>query len=411
MPPSDDTKAHGAAGTSNVEPRPTLGIGITTFNRAEMLRRTIEAIRIHTQYPHVLFVADDGSSDGTGAMLEEMRLTHLTASNRGIAWNKNRALFYLNQIRRSDIIILLEDDTYPNADGWETAWIDAAIRYGHVNLYPSHWTERNVSGAGTVDDPYVSRLLTGQCSAFTRQSLDTVGFMDTRFRRYGFEHVEHSHRMISCGYGGLAGGDPGTFCPYLITSSLTVSGLDKGPDMDGVRHNAPIFDQLKTEPRHRWAWRTDEELAIFRCEQAAVVNDSRRHGVNQDPGPDWLVSTFNGLNLLMDRDSPTMRSGMLSPATVRVVLHIRGTLARLGALDADQISWLRIDASNRFQGVSNIDAASVFDFMSAPGSGFGLRHQASFLCCDMSENGRIGLNRTYLSHWETFHFDGYALTT
>ncbi len=374
-----------------------------------MLRRTIEAIRIHTQHPHVLFVADDGSSDGTDAMLGEMNITHLTASNRGIAWNKNRALFYLNQTRRCDVIILLEDDTRPNADGWEMIWIDAAIKYGHINLYPSHWTEGNVSGSGTVDDPYVSRLLTGQCSAFTRQSINTAGFMDTRFRRYGFEHVEHSYRMISCGYGGLAGTDPGTFFPYLITSSLTVSGLDKAPDMEGVRHNAPIFDQLKTEPRHRWAWRTDEELAIFRCEQAAVADDGRPYAFDQDPGPDWLVSTFNGLSLLMDRDSPTMRSGMLSETTVRVVLRVRGTLARLGALDADQISWLRIDASNRFEGVSNIDTASVFDFMSAPGSGFGLRYQACFLCCDMSEDGKIGLNRTYLSHWETFHFDGYAL--
>ncbi len=391
------------------ERRPTVGIGITTFNRSEMLRRTIEAIRMHTRHPHVLFVADDGSSDETVTTLRAMRVSHLAASNRGIAWNKNRALFYLNQIHHCDVIILLEDDTYPNANGWEGVWIEASIKHGHINLYPSHWTEPNISGSGTVTDPYVSRLLTGQCSGFARRSVDTAGFMDTRFRRYGFEHVEHSHRMISCGYGGLAGDDQGDFLPYLITSSLTVSGLDKAPDMDGVRHNAPIFNQLKTEPRHRWAWRTDEEMAIFRCEQAAVVDYRRPYAIAPDPGPDWLVATFDGRNLLMEKDFPTMRAGMLSERDVRVVVRVRGKAARLGALDVGQISWLRMNALDEFQGVMDPDEASVFDFVSASGTGFGLRYQGAYLCCDMARNGKVGLNRTSLSDWETFRFDGYAV--
>ena len=409
MPPSDDDQAPGTRAMPRFERRPTVGIGITTFNRADMLRRTIEAIRAHTRHPHILFVADDGSTDGTVAMLAAMRVPHLAASNRGIAWNKNRALFYLSQVHRCDVVIMLEDDTYPDADGWERNWIDAAVRHGHINLYPSHWTEPNLSGAGTIDDPYVSRLLTGQCSAFARRSIDTVGFMDTRFRRYGFEHVEHSYRMISCGYGGLADDDPGSFLPFLITSSLVVSGLDKGPDMEGVTHNAPIFNQLKTEPRHRWAWRTDEEMAIFRCEQAAVVDYGRPYAFLPDPGPDWLVATYDGRSLVMDRVSPVMRAGTLSDREVRVVVRVRGKTVRVGALDVGQISWLRMNTLDGFEGVSEPDDASVFDFVSPSGSGFGLRYRNAYLCCDMGQNGKVVLGRANLSEWETFHFDGYAL--
>ena len=409
VPPSDDNRATGTKAIPRFERRPTVGIGITTFNRADMLRRTVEAVRAHTRHAHILFVADDGSTDGTVAMLEAMRVPHLAAPNRGIAWNKNRALFYLSQVHHCDVVILLEDDTYPNADGWERVWIEAAIRHGHINLYPSHWTEPNLGGTGTVDDPYVSRLLTGQCSAFARRSIDTAGFMDTRFRRYGYEHAEHTQRMICCGYGGLAGDEPGSLLSYLITSSLTVSGLDKAPDIEGITHNAPIFMQLRTEPQHRWAWRNDEEMAMFRCEQAAVVDHGRPYAFAPDPGPDWLVATHDGRNLLMDRMSPTMRAGTLSDRDVRVVVRVRGKTARVGALDVGQISWLRMNASDGFQGISDPDDASVFDFISAAEKGFGLRYRDFFLCCDMAQDGKVVLGRQRLSDWETFFFDGYAL--
>ena len=43
----------------------------------------------------------------------------VTGRNMGIAWNKNRALFLLGAIAQCDVVILLEDDSFPTSDGWD----------------------------------------------------------------------------------------------------------------------------------------------------------------------------------------------------------------------------------------------------------------------------------------------------
>ena len=408
MPPFDRKYRPDEEAESDFEQRLTVGIGVTTFNRAPMLRNTLAAIRTHTRHDHVLFVADDGSSDETEALLEQLGVSYLAAGNRGIAWNKNRALFYLSNVCKCDVVILLEDDTFPNADGWEAVWIEAALRHGHVNLAPSHWDEPYITGDGSASDPFLSYVLTGQCSAFTRQALDMVGYMDTRFRRYGFEHVEHTYRLISCGYGGVAGYEPEQYFPYLISSDLTVSGLDKLPDMDGIAHNAPLFDKLKTEDRHRWAWLNDEEMAIFRCEMASVVGSDQRVKLQQDFGPDWFLTTFDGTAMLIDKDAPRLHGGTLSETSARIGLRVRGRSARIAVFDAGNTSWVHVKDSFNFETVAEYQQASLFDFVNAPTKGFGLRHNERFLCCDVSQGRKVTVTRPRLESWETFCFGGYA---
>src|SRR5664279_2793859 len=111
-----------------------LGIGIITYNRKDIVAATIERVRTLTLEPGTaLLVADDGSSDGTLAMLRDLRVPVVTGINMGIAWNKNRALFVLAQLLNCETVILLEDDTRPARAGWEEQWMAAARRWGHVN--------------------------------------------------------------------------------------------------------------------------------------------------------------------------------------------------------------------------------------------------------------------------------------
>ncbi|ACL57827.1 glycosyltransferase family 2 protein [Methylobacterium nodulans] len=247
-----------------------LGIGITTFDRAGTLSRTLDSVARHTRTPHVVFVADDGSRDGTLALLRERGVPHVTGPNRGVAWNKNRVLFYLHEVAGCDVVILMEDDTFPEADGWEEPWIRAAERFGHANFAGSWFAERFIAGAGTPEDPILCADTSGQCISFSRRALQSVGYMDTRFGRYGFEHCEHSERMRAAGFGGRL--DPPVY--FLIRSDLAVTCADApAADYTGeLEKNSRILMRIRQDRRcHRLPWSTLSEMRRFLGEMHRAV--------------------------------------------------------------------------------------------------------------------------------------------
>ena len=247
-----------------------LGIGITTFQRSKSLKNLLKKLFECTKTSFDLIVADDGSEDETIAMLHNARIPYLTGLNRGIAWNKNRALYYLNSTMRCDVIILLEDDSFPCVDAWEKDWIEAACNLGHVNL-AGHWfKEKFISGLGLPKDPLLCFSSSGQCVAFSRKVIERVGYFDSRFGRYGFEHAEHSQRCIRIGYGGVyQPSSPNQYIYFLIGGGLTVGHLlETHGDMTD---NALTYHALKDMEVHRWAWRGDLEMFSFLKEQDEAV--------------------------------------------------------------------------------------------------------------------------------------------
>ena len=385
---------------------PMLGIGITTFNRKGMLCRCIERVRRHTKAPFILFVADDGSEDGTTEILAESGVTYVSPSNRGIAWNKNRALYYLHEVARCDYVILLEDDTYPTRDQWEQDWIEAIKLYGHVNLHPSHWKVDYDGGIGTPADPFLGKSLTGQCTGFGREAVNLVGYFDTRFRHYGFEHVEHTERFMRAGFGGHFT-EPEVFSPYLINSHLRVEGLDKPPDEDGIRQNIPIYKQLQGQQIHRQAWRGDEELFIFRSELVAI-NEWTTAG--KPPSPPVAFLQSNDSQNLWFSDGDIVAESNLQDAS-RVALTLHGRTARLCLCNDTSLpvsGWLTVDSIRAVWSIVNEASATSFRIIHRKDSGFGLRASRMFLCCDHTAGNTITLSRATLSDWETFRVSEYS---
>jgi glycosyltransferase involved in cell wall biosynthesis len=246
-----------------------LGIGVPTFNRAEQLARTLAAIARYTTAPHEVLVADDGSTDGTLPFLRRERIPHVAGRNRGIAWNKNRLLYVLREIRRCDVIILIEDDVMPCAPGWERPWVEAALAHGHVN-YAIAWLRDGVlSGAGTPADPFVSEGLSGQCSAFSRTALRAAGYLDTRFRGYGFEHAEHSYRLARAGFGGSVA--PNRF--YLIESALDIAPLPSTSTEISFRANTEAQNVVGMDTSiYRRPWRSEAEWRALTGEAWAAAH-------------------------------------------------------------------------------------------------------------------------------------------
>ncbi len=251
-----------------------IGIGITTYNRCGRLAECVSRLRELTAPPFHLVAADDGSTDATLSVCDQHKLVSITGNNMGIAWNKNRALFFLHRVLACDTIILIEDDCYPNHRGWETEWIEGARRWGHVNFGGGWFRDKVLSGAGTVESPFVSPSLSGQCAAFSGRALSVCGYLDSRFKGYGYEHAEHSSRLVRAGFGGeMRMTERGELepCYYLLGADLTVHADESYRDEKSLAANWTAWERMYGDSIYRFPWRTKHEFRQFRGEIRTAV--------------------------------------------------------------------------------------------------------------------------------------------
>jgi glycosyltransferase involved in cell wall biosynthesis len=254
-----------------------VGIGVITYQRKDVLAETLASVRAHTTAPYVLIVADDGSADGTASMVRAQNIMVVTGQNMGIAWNKNRALFMLGAIAQCDVVLLLEDDSFPVEDGWERDWVTATQKWGHAN-YAGAWLQGSfLKGAGTVDDPFLSLDVTAQCSSFSREALLYGGYFDSRFRGYGQEHVEHTRRLLRVGYGGSYEDVNGEVRPIykLLKSNIQVTNPHTYSNEAERHRNWLLCRQLLFEEAYRMPWRDDAELMQFREEMRLALSNAK----------------------------------------------------------------------------------------------------------------------------------------
>lgn len=172
----------------------TIGIGISTYNRADYLVACVDRVMGLTGTPFELVVANDGSIDGTSDYLKGAGIREIKGRNHGNAWNLNRLLVYFHRYTDHDPIILLEDDVRPYDPGWERAWIEAARIWGHVN-YSYVAPEGIISGSGTPEDPHRVLDFGSQVVCTRRDGLDRVGYVSALFSGYNAGHYDWTRRM------------------------------------------------------------------------------------------------------------------------------------------------------------------------------------------------------------------------
>ena len=243
-----------------------------------MILDHVERFRNMTSSDFELIVCDDGSTDGTVEALRETGTTVITGPNRGVAWNKNRGLLYLNLFCSCDYVVLLDDDVYPNVDGWDLEWIAACERLGHVTAIPDKgWL---FGGACTPESPGFSPYTFGNCLAFRRDVLASVGYFDPRFGKYGHEHTELTIRCIRAGYGGIklnnsAGQHPCltngvNICFYVIDGGIGMATAPSNCNNESLMANASLLYELINEKIYRPGWLTDEDFFALRSEVTAA---------------------------------------------------------------------------------------------------------------------------------------------
>jgi hypothetical protein len=241
----------------------SVGIGVITYNRKDYLAKTVEAIGTYTTGQYQLVVADDGSKDDTSAWCKKNNIPHISCANKGVVRNKNRALYYLNEVKKVDVLILLEDDCRPSVENWQRDWVIAALLWGHINYAHKRIINKEsavVSGAGSSTSPYLCKLVTGQCTACSKGAMSSVGYLDPRFNGYGAGHVEWTERFIRLGYNGT------TEKHWVYPAINTGLNSDDAPTFknpEQLEKNRTLKKKISKESHKREAWVDTNEKVEF----------------------------------------------------------------------------------------------------------------------------------------------------
>ncbi len=195
-----------------------LSVVINTYNRCELLGRTLRLLLTQTAPPDSfeIVIADDGSTDATAEVVKEIsarapgRLRYFYQENAGRAAARNLGL----REAKSDLILFMGDDCLPVPEfiaehlKAHAAGRDVAV-IGHVAWHPElektllmEFMDMGVQfGFRHIKDPENAPFwcfYTSNCSLH-RHWIDDVGGFDPDFVKYGYEDTELAYRMHQAG--------------------------------------------------------------------------------------------------------------------------------------------------------------------------------------------------------------------
>ena len=93
---------------SNIENQPLVSVIIPTYNRAQILRETLDSV-LAQSYPAIeIVVVDDGSTDDTAAVVAQYagRARHIRQRNQGVEMARNKGI----RVSTGDYLTFLDDD-------------------------------------------------------------------------------------------------------------------------------------------------------------------------------------------------------------------------------------------------------------------------------------------------------------
>lgn len=184
-------------------------VAVTTFNRRDLLSRCLDALLHQTLSPdhHELLVVDDGSTDGTDAMVAELarehpHLRYHRHENAGRAVTRNRAL----ALASGEILLYVDSDVIV-APGFLEAHLESHRRFqgrrGHDRVFCQglSWNVSSLEAVGGPLPPFdPSRAFFDTKNvSIPRRLLEEVGGFHTGFTEYGWEDLELGVRLKRAG--------------------------------------------------------------------------------------------------------------------------------------------------------------------------------------------------------------------
>ena len=248
-----------------------VGVGVITYNRIDHMIENVTRIQKYSSCNPFILVSDDGSSDGTKEWCASHSVACMSGVNTGVVRNKNRALYHLSEVEQCDVVILIEDDCWPDAESWDKSWALSSLVWGHIN-YAHRRIIKNqeniVCGDGSVYLPYVAKLVTGQCTGVSADALRKVGYLNPVFKGYGVGHVEWTERFVRFGYNGLPGRNEHVFA--CISTGLVSKDATTHRDLNQVEKNREIKRTLGATRSYVEPWSDPADMRSFLSEVQLV---------------------------------------------------------------------------------------------------------------------------------------------
>lgn len=188
----------------------SIGIGVTTTpNREEHLKLWLDNFNQVAPEKYHLHI-------------------HTDTNYRGVAYSKNQNI---NALKGCEYIFLFDDDCFPIAKGWENYFINSGENH-LLYLNPSHGI---LARQGDVE--YYQNC-GGVFIYLTKECVERVGYMNSDYKIYGFEHAGYSNRIFRAGL---------TKSPYqqLRETSKYIYSMDYSGSYYNLRHKSAISDEEK----------------------------------------------------------------------------------------------------------------------------------------------------------------------
>lgn len=255
----------------------TGAIAILTWNRCHALKTILAGIEEHElPYPVGIF-EDAGYRDDTGAWLKaEFELigarpdleaverkrgqnqhAFIGTDNLGVAGNTNRAIKWFMDETSADYLVICNDDLIVKGDFvlpyWE-AYQKTGIGLFCFCAFTSDMYKHELFESHGVGLKRLSRM-TGAAMAISRKTVEMVGYMDTRFGKFGEEHCDYTHRCRFAGLLTLNGVDEN--CLDVQHSTLDhnhiESSMKAGEREEAVKGAEQVYKQFSyaTDGWHR----------------------------------------------------------------------------------------------------------------------------------------------------------------
>ncbi|WP_303912799.1 glycosyltransferase family 2 protein [Bacteroides mediterraneensis] len=215
---------------------PIIGCAIVTYNRLNLLKENISALKQQTYSLHKIFIIDNCSTDGTKEYLDslsndpQMQIIHLS-ENKGGAWG-----FYegIKQavLAKCEYVWIMDDDTIPTHNAL-TELVKGLSLSDHIGFVCSKvtWTDgsphkmnkpgliRPIQKITNPDDPSIYGMSCTNCTfvsvMFDAKAIYQVGLPLKEFFIW-HDDIEYTDRIIKAGYKG-----------YYIEKSVVVHKTGK----------------------------------------------------------------------------------------------------------------------------------------------------------------------------------------
>lgn len=193
-----------------------ISVIICTYNRKNILKKCLENVFCQ-EFPstdYEVIVVVDGSTDGTGSMLQEFSsLSHFKViwqENKGAAAARNRG----GREASGDILLFLDDDIMA-ATGLLTEHLRCqnlghSLVLGNIPLYPAKsadfmtegtkwWAQNQFKKMAQKNYQLTFRDIYFANASISREVFFEMGGFDEQFRFYGLEDREFAYRLLKTG--------------------------------------------------------------------------------------------------------------------------------------------------------------------------------------------------------------------